>query len=173
FQIIQRKKKVRKKIEEENKRKEDIKRERLKNEIHQLVIAEAWESFLFGPVIRTVFLLTQSFFRRNILIPSLIIIKNIIRMLLFEFPEFSEDLADWKREVHVNCTYNGIPVAKVSKVSKVSKGDLPQTEVTEVSKGDLPQTEVSKVTEVSKGDLPQTEVSKVTEVSKATCPKPK
>ncbi|CAN1870261.1 Protein TIC 214, partial [Linum perenne] len=79
-----------KKIEEENKRKEDIKRERLKNEIHQLVIAEAWESFLFGPVIRTVFLLTQSFFRRNILIPSLIIIKNIIRMLLFEFPEFSE-----------------------------------------------------------------------------------
>ncbi|CAN1829798.1 Protein TIC 214 [Linum perenne] len=52
-------------------------------------------------------------------------------MLLFEFPEFSEDLADWKRELHVNCTWNGIPVAKVS---KVSKGDLPQTEV---SKDDL------------------------------------
>ncbi|CAN0930860.1 Protein TIC 214 [Linum grandiflorum] len=33
-------------------------------------------------------------------------------MLLFEFPEWSEDLADWKREVHVNCSYDGVPVTQ-------------------------------------------------------------
>ncbi|CAN0830578.1 Protein TIC 214, partial [Linum grandiflorum] len=69
-------------------------------------------SIFYGPVIRTVFLLTQSFIRLNILVPSLIITKNIIRMLLFKFSEWSEDLADWKREVYVNCSYDGVLVTQ-------------------------------------------------------------
>ncbi|CAH9117965.1 unnamed protein product, partial [Cuscuta epithymum] len=32
-------------------------------------------------------------------------------MLLFQTPEWSEDLKGWNKETHVKCTYNGIPLA--------------------------------------------------------------
>lgn len=57
-------------------------------------------------------LITQSFFRKNIVLPSLIIAKNIGRMLLFQFPEWYEDLKEWNREIHVKCTYNGVPLSE-------------------------------------------------------------
>ena len=57
-------------------------------------------------------LLTQSIFRKYIILPSLIIAKNIGRMLLFQSPEWSEDLKDWNREMHVKCTYNGVQLSE-------------------------------------------------------------
>ncbi|GAV76033.1 Ycf1 domain-containing protein [Cephalotus follicularis] len=33
-------------------------------------------------------------------------------MLLFEFPEWSEDLKDWNREMHVKFTYNRVPLSE-------------------------------------------------------------
>ena len=80
-------------------------------EIRRLKIEEDWESILYGLIIRSFVLLIQSFFRKYILLPSLIITKNIIRILLFQNPEWSEDFRDWSREVHIKCTYQGIPVS--------------------------------------------------------------
>ncbi|GFP95997.1 protein tic 214 [Phtheirospermum japonicum] len=39
-------------------------------------------------------LLTQSIFRKYILLPSFIIAKNIVRILLFQLPEWSEELTE-------------------------------------------------------------------------------
>nr|QKV48567.1 hypothetical chloroplast RF19 [Vicia ramuliflora] len=80
-------------------------------EIRLRQIEAAWESILYGLIIRSFVLIFQSMFRRNIIIPSLIIIKNIIRILLFQKPEWSEDIRDWRREIHIYCTYQGVPVS--------------------------------------------------------------
>nr|YP_009898720.1 Ycf1.2 [Menonvillea linearis]QKK45528.1 Ycf1.2 [Menonvillea linearis] len=78
----------------------------------QIEIEETWDSLLFAQIIRGSFLVTQSILRKYIILPLLIIIKNSIRLLLFQIPEWSEDLKDWKREMHVKCTYNGVPLSE-------------------------------------------------------------
>nr|YP_009458930.1 hypothetical chloroplast RF19 [Elaeagnus mollis]ATD86095.1 hypothetical chloroplast RF19 [Elaeagnus mollis]QGA73713.1 hypothetical chloroplast RF19 [Elaeagnus mollis] len=103
FDYTERKIEESEKKQEENKIKNDKKREKTRIEI-----AEAWDSFLFAQVLRGLLLVTHSFFRKNVVLPSLIIVKNIVRMLLFQFPEWSEDFKDWNREMHVKCTYNGV-----------------------------------------------------------------
>ena len=75
-------------------------------------IEESWESILYGLIIRSFVLLTQSNLRKYIVLPSLIITKNIIRILLFQKPEWSEDFRDLKKEVHIKCTYQGVPVSQ-------------------------------------------------------------
>nr|QJA26596.1 hypothetical chloroplast RF1 [Trigonella foenum-graecum] len=75
-------------------------------------IEEDWENILYGLIIRSFVLLIQSVIRRYIVLPSLIIIKNIIRILLFQNPEWSEDFRDLRREVHIKCTYQGFPVSQ-------------------------------------------------------------
>nr|YP_009540521.1 hypothetical protein [Ricotia davisiana]AYQ22530.1 hypothetical protein [Ricotia davisiana] len=97
------KKKMKKKKEEEQSK---IKEQR------RIEIAETWDSFLFAQIIRGFLLVIQSILRKNIILPLLIIIKNSVRMLLFQFPEWSEDLKDWKREMHVKCTYNGVQLSE-------------------------------------------------------------
>nr|YP_009657396.1 hypothetical chloroplast RF1 [Medicago monspeliaca]QCO74373.1 hypothetical chloroplast RF1 [Medicago monspeliaca] len=92
----------------EQKDKEDDKDE---DEIRLRKIEEDWESILYGLIIRSFVLLIQSFIRKYILVPSLIITKNIIRILLFQNPEWSEDFRGWRSEVHIKCTYQGIPVS--------------------------------------------------------------
>nr|YP_009893125.1 Ycf1.2 [Chamira circaeoides]QKK39498.1 Ycf1.2 [Chamira circaeoides] len=81
-------------------------------EKRRLEIAETWDSFLFAQIIRGSLLVTQSILRKYIILPLLIIIKNSIRLLLFQFPEWSEDLKNWKREMHVKCTYNGVQLSE-------------------------------------------------------------
>nr|BCB14406.1 hypothetical chloroplast RF19 [Elaeagnus multiflora] len=103
FEYTEKKIEESEKKQEENKIKNDKKRDKTRIEI-----AEAWDSFLFAQVLRGLLLVTHSFFRKNFVLPSLIIIKNIVRMLLFQFPEWSEDFKDWNREMHVKCTYNGV-----------------------------------------------------------------
>nr|WKL06535.1 hypothetical protein RF1 [Corchoropsis crenata var. hupehensis] len=100
---------TKKKIE----KKDEDKREKYKREEKMRIeIAEAWDSILLAQVIRGSVLITQSILRKYIILPALIIAKNIARMLLFQFPEWSEDLKDWNREMHVKCTYNGVQLSE-------------------------------------------------------------
>nr|QXE43535.1 Ycf1 protein [Oxalis pes-caprae] len=94
-------------IKEEDKREEDKRKERTRIEI-----AETWDSIIFAQIIRGFVLITHSTLRKSILIPLLIIAKNTVRILLFQFPEWSEDFKDWTREIHVKCTYNGVQLSE-------------------------------------------------------------
>ena len=78
----------------------------------RIEIAESWDSIIFAQAIRGFLLLTQSILRKYIILPSLIITKNVGRMLLFQFPEWSEDFKDWNREMYVKCTYNGVQLSE-------------------------------------------------------------
>nr|YP_010514361.1 hypothetical protein Ycf1 [Dolichopsis monticola]UXL86014.1 hypothetical protein Ycf1 [Dolichopsis monticola] len=90
---------------EEEKKKENEERNRIE-------IAEAWDSIIFAQVIRGVLLITQCIIRKYIILPSLIIMKNMIRILFFQIPEWSEDYRDWKREMYIKCTYNGVQLSE-------------------------------------------------------------
>nr|YP_010948739.1 Ycf1 protein [Cardiospermum halicacabum]WMV70311.1 Ycf1 protein [Cardiospermum halicacabum] len=78
----------------------------------EIATGELWNAFFFYQGLRACALLIQSTLRKYIILPSLIIAKNIVRMLLFQMPEWSEDLRDWNREMHIKCTYNGIPFSE-------------------------------------------------------------
>nr|YP_010360798.1 hypothetical chloroplast RF1 [Dillenia turbinata]UNQ85758.1 hypothetical chloroplast RF1 [Dillenia turbinata] len=109
------KKKAKLKISDytEEKTKDGKKREEDKREEKaRIKIAEAWDTILFAQVIRGSMLVIQSILRKSIILPSLIIAKNISRILLFQFPEWSEDLKEWNREMHVKCTYNGVQLSE-------------------------------------------------------------
>ena len=90
-------------------KKKEIKK---KEEAKRMEIAEAWDNILYAQVIRGFLLVTQSIIRKYILLSSLIITKNIVRILLFQSPEWSEDLKDWNREMYIKCTYNGVPLSE-------------------------------------------------------------
>nr|YP_010009951.1 Ycf1.2 [Strigosella strigosa]QNR94886.1 Ycf1.2 [Strigosella strigosa] len=96
------KKTIEKKVEDRSKIQEKT----------RLEVAETWDSFLFSQTIRSCLLVTQSILRKYIILPLLIIIKNSVRVLLFQLPEWYEDLKDWKRETHVKCTYNGVQLSE-------------------------------------------------------------
>nr|ASM82420.1 hypothetical chloroplast RF19 [Juglans regia]QIJ58966.1 hypothetical chloroplast RF19 [Juglans regia]QIJ59050.1 hypothetical chloroplast RF19 [Juglans regia]QIJ59134.1 hypothetical chloroplast RF19 [Juglans regia]QIJ59218.1 hypothetical chloroplast RF19 [Juglans regia] len=93
--------------EEENKREIYKKEEKTRIEI-----GEIWDSIIFAQVIRGFALVIQSILRKYIILPSLIISKNLVRILLFQFPEWSEDLKDWTKEIHIKCTYNGVQLSE-------------------------------------------------------------
>nr|AZM31640.1 Ycf1 [Sophora flavescens]QGA73976.1 ycf1 [Sophora alopecuroides var. alopecuroides] len=92
--------------------KEEDKKKNEKEEKRRIEIGEAWDTIIFAQVIRGFLLITQSILRKYIILPSLIITKNIIRILLFQFPEWSEDFRDWKREMYIKCTYNGVQLSE-------------------------------------------------------------
>nr|YP_010389476.1 hypothetical chloroplast RF1 [Delavaya toxocarpa]UPQ44797.1 hypothetical chloroplast RF1 [Delavaya toxocarpa]UYA96916.1 hypothetical chloroplast RF1 [Delavaya toxocarpa]UZC54247.1 hypothetical chloroplast RF1 [Delavaya toxocarpa] len=92
---------------------EEDKREKYKKKTKaRIPTVEIWNTFLFTQALRSFVLLTQSILRKSIILPSLIIAKNITRMLLFQIPEWSEDLKDWNRELHIKCTYNGVQLSE-------------------------------------------------------------
>nr|YP_009306532.1 hypothetical chloroplast RF1 [Helwingia himalaica]AOP19449.1 hypothetical chloroplast RF1 [Helwingia himalaica] len=95
--------------EEKNKKEENKNKRKEKTRIE---IAEAWDTIPFAQVIRGSMLITQSILRKSIILPLLIIAKNIGRMLLLQLPEWSEDLQEWNREMHVKCTYNGFQLSE-------------------------------------------------------------
>nr|WMQ77042.1 hypothetical chloroplast RF1 [Chiloschista sp. 128] len=88
------------------------KKEEKKYKNEQIEIAEAWDTFIFTQVIRGLLLVTQSFLRKYIILPFLIIAKNIFRILLFQIPEWDEDFKEWNREIHIKCTYNGVQLSE-------------------------------------------------------------
>nr|YP_009248064.1 hypothetical chloroplast RF19 [Nypa fruticans]AMW66030.1 hypothetical chloroplast RF19 [Nypa fruticans] len=91
---------------------EKKKNEEKKEENERIEISENWDNIIFAQPIRGLMLITQSFLRKYIVLPSLIIAKNIGRILLFQFPEWYEDLKEWNREMHVKCTYNGVQLSE-------------------------------------------------------------
>nr|QXE40079.1 Ycf1 [Cnidoscolus aconitifolius] len=103
---------TKKKTKESKKKEEDKREDNKREEKARIEIAEAWDSIFFAQVIRGFVLVTQSILRKYIILPSLIITKNIIRILFFQTPEWSEDLKDWSREMHVKCTYNGVQLSE-------------------------------------------------------------
>nr|WAB66126.1 Ycf1 protein [Amana anhuiensis] len=92
--------------------KEETKEHKKKEENDRLKISETWDSILFAQPIRGLLLVTQSFLRKYIVLPLLIIAKNIGRILLFQLPEWDEDLREWNQEMHVKCTYNGVQLSE-------------------------------------------------------------
>nr|YP_009913499.1 Ycf1 [Picea mariana]QLJ93365.1 Ycf1 [Picea mariana] len=57
--------------------------------------------------LRGLFLVAQSNLRKSIILPSLIIAKNIGRILLFQGSEFPKDWEQMRREVHIKCAPDG------------------------------------------------------------------
>nr|QRN71860.1 hypothetical protein RF1 [Bauhinia variegata var. variegata] len=97
----------------ENEKEEEQKRKKKEAEEQvRLEIAEAWDTNLFAQPVRGCLLVTHSIIRKYILFPLLIITKNIVRMLLFQIPEWSEDFKDLEREMHIKCTYNGVQLSE-------------------------------------------------------------
>nr|YP_010539444.1 Ycf1 protein [Coelogyne chinensis]UYF13575.1 Ycf1 protein [Coelogyne chinensis] len=92
--------------------KEENEKEEKKYKNEQIEISETWDSFIFTQVIRSLMLITQSFLRKYIILPSLIIAKNLFRMLLFQSTEWDEDFQEWDREKHIKCTYNGVQLSE-------------------------------------------------------------
>nr|YP_010856949.1 hypothetical protein RF1 [Rhopaloblaste augusta]WGM69157.1 hypothetical protein RF1 [Rhopaloblaste augusta] len=93
---------------EEEGTKENKKNEEKKKENERIAKSETWDNIMFGQAIRGSMLITQSFLRKYIVLPSLIIAKNIGRVLLHQLSEWDEDFKEWERERHVKCTYNGV-----------------------------------------------------------------
>nr|YP_009141921.1 hypothetical chloroplast RF1 [Xerophyllum tenax]AIW56475.1 hypothetical chloroplast RF1 [Xerophyllum tenax] len=91
---------------------EGAKEKEKKEENDRITISETWDTIIFAQAIRGSMLVTQSFLRKYIVLPSLIIAKNMGRMLLLQFPEWYEDLKEWNREMHVKCTYNGVQLSE-------------------------------------------------------------
>nr|YP_010209605.1 Ycf1 [Impatiens davidii]UBA17547.1 Ycf1 [Impatiens davidii] len=97
---------------EEKIKKEEKKENDKKNEKERIEIAEIWDSIPLAQVIRGLMLITQSTLRKYIILPSLIIAKNIGRILLLQVPEWSEDFKEWNNEMYVKCTYNGVQLSE-------------------------------------------------------------
>nr|YP_009722143.1 hypothetical chloroplast RF19 [Araucaria bidwillii]ATL59094.1 hypothetical chloroplast RF19 [Araucaria bidwillii] len=66
-----------------------------------------WMDEDFIQFARSLSLVTMMYIRKYIIIPLFIITKNIVRPLLFQFPEWKEDWEDWGRETYVICDYDG------------------------------------------------------------------
>nr|YP_010463498.1 hypothetical chloroplast RF1 [Galium spurium]UUL70410.1 hypothetical chloroplast RF1 [Galium spurium] len=96
----------------EDKKEEDKQEDKKRKEQARIQLAEAWDTIPFAQVIRGCMLITQSVLRKYIFLPFYIIVKNIGRILLLKFPEWSEDLEEWNREMHIKCTYNGVQLSE-------------------------------------------------------------
>nr|YP_009757665.1 Ycf1 [Sauroglossum elatum]QIM60999.1 Ycf1 [Sauroglossum elatum] len=92
--------------------KEEKEKEEKKENNEQIERAEILNNFLFTQAIRSFLLIIQSFLRKYIILPSLIIAKNLFRILLLKSPEWHEDCKEWNREKHVKCTYNGVQLSE-------------------------------------------------------------
>jgi hypothetical protein len=100
------------KIVEYTEQQEEKKEENRKGKEVRMEISEAWDDLPWGHAIRGLLLLSHSFFRKYIRLPSFIIAKNIGRMLLLQWPELFEDFEELSQEMHVKCTYNGVPLSE-------------------------------------------------------------
>nr|YP_010918019.1 Ycf1 [Boronia edwardsii]WAJ48783.1 Ycf1 [Boronia edwardsii] len=74
--------------------------------------AEGWDKRFLTRVLRSSMLVIQLLLRKYILLPSLILAKNLGRILLFQNPEWSEDFQDWGQEIYVKCTYSGVNLSE-------------------------------------------------------------
>nr|YP_010934232.1 Ycf1 protein [Pecteilis susannae]WKV24806.1 Ycf1 protein [Pecteilis susannae] len=98
-------------FENEDTKKENKKKEK-KDQNEELERSEILDSLLYTQAIRGFTLIIQSFFRKYIILPLLIIAKNIFRILLFQAPEWHKDFKKWKKEKYIKCTYNGVQLSE-------------------------------------------------------------
>nr|AKA56110.1 hypothetical protein [Pinus squamata] len=81
--------------------------------LHNTTLAEqvclAWPEVHY---FRGIILVAQSNIRKKIILPSLIIAKNIGRILLFKAAEFDEDWEEMKEELHIRCGSDGTEFSK-------------------------------------------------------------
>lgn len=82
-----------------------------KTKADRLAIANRWD-FPLAQWGRSWLLILQSHFRKYLVLPTLIISKNIIRLILFQTPEWSDDWNEWKKEIYIKCTYDGTEVSE-------------------------------------------------------------
>nr|QXO02969.1 hypothetical chloroplast RF1 [Cheirostylis thailandica] len=83
-----------------------------KDKMERMEISEAWENYLFTQPIRGLLLVTHSFLRKYILLPSFIITKHFFRQLFLQSSEWDEDFKEWNDEEHIKCTYNGVQLSE-------------------------------------------------------------
>nr|YP_009333979.1 Ycf1 [Glycosmis pentaphylla]AOZ20932.1 Ycf1 [Glycosmis pentaphylla]BEV76695.1 Ycf1 protein [Glycosmis pentaphylla] len=102
--------KTRKLDKKEKKKPKDERYQR--QEMVRIKQAEGWDRRLLTRMLRSSMLVIQSILRKYIILPLLIIAKNVIRILLFQNPEWSEDFKDWNREIYVKCTYSGVNLSE-------------------------------------------------------------
>nr|YP_010161219.1 hypothetical protein K4020_pgp008 [Abies fabri]QRH16967.1 hypothetical protein [Abies fabri]QRH18896.1 hypothetical protein [Abies fabri] len=74
--------------------------------------------------LRGLLLVAQSILRKRIILPSLIIAKNIGRILIFQVPEFSEDWEEMRREVHIRCAPDGTEFSQTEFPDKWKKNGM-------------------------------------------------
>nr|YP_010412863.1 hypothetical protein RF1 [Acronema schneideri]URQ16182.1 hypothetical protein RF1 [Acronema schneideri] len=98
--------------EEQKKRQKEEQENKIKEKMW-IKIAEAWDFVPYPQATRSLILIIQSIFRKYILLPSLIIVKNVGRILLSQPPEWAADFDEWNREKHIICTYNGVQVSEL------------------------------------------------------------
>lgn len=82
-----------------------------KTKADRLAIANRWD-FPLAQWGRSWLLIIQSYFRKYLVLPIVIIFKNIIRLILFQTPEWNEDWTEWKKEIYIKCTYDGTEVSE-------------------------------------------------------------
>ena len=97
--------------EEEKKNREMERKQEIKEseEKQRELLARVWNE---NQHIRGFLLLTQSFLRKKIVLPSLIIAKNLVRMVLSQSSEWDEDFKELEKEIHVKCTYDGFELSE-------------------------------------------------------------
>nr|QXJ79983.1 hypothetical chloroplast RF1 [Habenaria aitchisonii] len=99
------------KIKIENFENEDTKKDQNK-ELERSERLELLDNLLYTQAIRGFTLLIQSFIRKYMILPLLIIAKNIFRILLFQDPEWHKDFKKWNKEKYIKCTYNGVQLSE-------------------------------------------------------------
>nr|YP_009732916.1 hypothetical chloroplast RF19 [Diphyscium foliosum]QHU77258.1 hypothetical chloroplast RF19 [Diphyscium foliosum] len=82
-----------------------------RTKIDRLAIANRWD-FPLAQWGRSWLLIIQSHFRKYLVLPILIISKNVIRLILFQTPEWNEDWNEWNKEIYIKCTYDGTEVSE-------------------------------------------------------------
>lgn len=82
-----------------------------KTKTDRLAIANRWD-FPLAQWGRSWLLIIQSYFRKYLVLPILIIFKNVIRLILFQKTEWNEDWNDWNKEIYIKCTYDGTEVSE-------------------------------------------------------------
>jgi len=82
-----------------------------KTKADRLAIANRWD-FPLAQWGRSWLLMIQSHVRKYLLLPLLIIPKNVSRLFLFQNPEWNEDWSEWNKEIHIRCTYDGTEVSE-------------------------------------------------------------
>nr|QYB18471.1 Ycf1 [Conocephalum salebrosum]QYB18559.1 Ycf1 [Conocephalum salebrosum] len=98
----------------EKKKKESLTQKALfikRTKADRFAIANRWD-FPLAQWGRSWLLLIQSHLRKYVILPILIIFKNVIRLFLFQKPEWNQDWYEWNKEIHIRCTYDGTEVSE-------------------------------------------------------------